>query len=108
MSKGKLLAVCCVWLVILFMGALVWRLIFPPPPWWEHEITFALDSFSGYAVFRSEEFEEGLREKRIKLSLTDDGADYSQRIRALKEGGVQMAVFTVDALIKAMRRDGGS
>ncbi|NQT14729.1 MAG: OmpA family protein [Planctomycetes bacterium] len=101
MSKGKLLAVCCIWLVILFMGALVWRLIFPPPPWWEHEIAFALDSFSGYAVFRSEEFEEGLREKRIKLSLTDDGADYSQRIRALKEGGVQMAVFTVDALIKA-------
>ncbi len=73
MSKGKLVAVCCVWLVILGIGAMVWKwwiapsLPEPPPPpgppgvspsFFEHEITFALDSFSGYSVVRSEAFDE--------------------------------------------------
>lgn len=106
MTKGKLLAVCCIWLVVLVIGAVLWRAFFraaPPdqPSRYEHEITFALDSFSGYAVFRSEEFRKELAKKKIRLTLEDDGADYSQRARALKQGDVQLAVFTVDALVKA-------
>lgn len=107
MSKGKLLAVCCVWLVILAVAAAAWKLVIdpalhpPPAPWYEHEISFALDSFSGYAVFRSRDFRDRLRRKKIKLNLQDDGANYPQRIRTLRSGDVQMAVFTVDALVKA-------
>ncbi len=106
MSKGKLLAVCCVWLVILGVGAVAWKVY---DAWtrdrgyesvYGNTIKFALDSFSGYAVFRSPEFAEELSKQGIKLELIDDGADYSKRIRALKDRHVQMAVFTVDALIK--------
>jgi len=106
MTKGKLLAVCCVWLVILGIAAAVWK-VYTGREFsgrhgsrYEHDIKFALDSFSGYAVFRSESFLEKLAERGIKLELADDGADYSKRIRALRKGDVQLAVFTVDALIK--------
>ena len=33
--------------------------------------------------------------------LVDDGADYSQRIEALQSGEIQLAAFTIDALITA-------
>jgi len=59
----------------------------------------ALDSFSGYCVLRSEKFREKATARELKLHLMDDGAKYQERIKALKSGDVEMAVFTLDALI---------
>jgi hypothetical protein len=47
-----------------------------------------------------------LARKRIKLELIDDGADYPRRLRQLAGGDVQMAAFTVDALIKTSAERG--
>src|SRR5262249_29868650 len=60
----------------------------------------AIDSFSGYSVFRSEEFRAKLTARsNIKLHLADDRADYKKRIETLKSGETPLAVFTLDALI---------
>ena len=123
MSRGKLLAVCCVWLVILVIVAVVWRVAVTPARQeaqqeaekeadrqrlaktsasgrYKHTIRFALDSFSGYAVLRSPEFRNELADAEIKLELVDDGANYPERIRGLESGQIQMAVITIDALVK--------
>jgi ABC-type nitrate/sulfonate/bicarbonate transport system substrate-binding protein len=65
------------------------------------EVTINLDSFSGYAVFRSERFRTELKQKGIRVSLVDDGADYSARLKALDRGKADMAVFTIDAFLAA-------
>jgi outer membrane protein OmpA-like peptidoglycan-associated protein len=119
-SKGKLLALCIVWLAIFGCAAVAWKLLVVPAK--EHQaeeqhqrtidqttgesryddtINFALDGFSGYAVLRSNEFRDDLALQRIRLNLQDDGADYAARLKALQSGEVQMAAFTIDALIKA-------
>ena len=72
---------------------------------YDYNVNFAIDSFSGYAVFRSEIFEKELANRRIKLNLIDDGADYSARLQKFKSGDIQMGVFTIDALIKACADD---
>ncbi len=64
-------------------------------------LALALDSFSGYAVFRSAEFNQQVRQRGLGLRVVDDGADYNRRIRSLKSGETPLAVFTIDALIKA-------
>ncbi|MBN1912543.1 MAG: OmpA family protein [Pirellulales bacterium] len=109
MSKGKLLAVCTVWLVIFGLGVVVWKLVIHPAitpeleqeSRYEHHVKLALDSFSGYAVFRCDEFRQELAKRRIKLELEDDKANYTRRAEQLASGETQMAVFTVDSLIKA-------
>lgn len=126
MSKGKLLAVAIVWLILLGFGVGVWRLIFAPvvektqQEWAEQErqrggsesayrshVKLLLDGFSGYAVLRSDEFAEELRKASVRLTVTDDGADYPARLEALRRGEADMAVFTIDALVKACS-DAGS
>jgi len=62
-------------------------------------VKLACDSFSGYCVFRSREFQAKLAEQSIRLHLVDDNANYNTRIKALKSGETPVAVFTVDALI---------
>src|SRR5690606_23354589 len=37
----------------------------------------------------------------IKVELTDDGANYPQRLQKLASGELDMAVFTIDALMKS-------
>ena len=118
MSKGKLLAICVVWLAILAVGAGIWKMYVAPTRQriqvdetsadsrYRHHVNFALDSFSGYAVFRSEDFRNLLSDKQIKLNLVDDGANYAKRIEALRKGDVQLAAFTIDALIKASAQIG--
>lgn len=63
-------------------------------------VRLALDSFSGYAIFRSPEFRQNLAASRIGIELVDDGADYAQRLRTLQSGETPLAVFTIDALLK--------
>lgn len=124
MSKGRMVAVAFVWLCIIGLGAMTWRWIFVPKAVKEQqeaaakakdetihntssdgryktEVKFAVDSFSGYAILRSDEFKEELASRGIKLTLVDDGADYNKRLKALQSGEVQMGAFTIDALIKA-------
>ncbi|MDA1051981.1 MAG: phosphate ABC transporter substrate-binding/OmpA family protein [Planctomycetota bacterium] len=129
MSKGKLVAVCFVWLMLMAIGAVAWKVIFAParhtaeqqqeqqqaeqlektrrdklqnagaPSRYRHQINLHLDSFSGYAVIRSDTFSQELAQRGIRLNLHDDGADYPARIRELQSGEAQFAVFTIDALI---------
>ena len=123
MSKGKILVVSFVWLFVLASVVLVYKVFYIPHKTkviekiaidqknkiltetgdssrYDIEISFALDSFSGYSVLRSKEFAEELAYKRIKLNLVDDGANYESRLKKLQSGEVQIAAFTVDALIK--------
>ena len=111
MSKGKLLAVCVVWLLIVGAIAASYRLLIYPrqrdatlsgtssSSQYKHSLQIALDSFSGYAILRSEKMKEELAHKRIRLEYVDDEANYRKRIRRLRSGQVQMAVFTIDALL---------
>lgn len=111
--------------MILAFGVGVWRLIFAPvvektqQEWAEQErqrggsesayrshVKLALDGFSGYAVLRSDEFAEELRKASVRLTITDDGADYPARLEALRRGDADMAVFTIDALVKACAEAG--
>lgn len=61
------------------------------------EITIIADSFSGYAGLRKST--EELKSKGIKLIVQDDKADYIGRMKALKDGKADMAVFTIDSLL---------
>jgi outer membrane protein OmpA-like peptidoglycan-associated protein/ABC-type nitrate/sulfonate/bicarbonate transport system substrate-binding protein len=70
------------------------------------EITIAVDSFSGYSILRSEEIRDLLQSDGIRLTIQDDGADTDGRIRALRDGEVQMAAFTVDSLVASSARLG--
>ncbi len=130
MSKGKLVAVIMLWLVLLGIGAAAWKFVFAPAKEeaqqqeeqdrvaeserqkeeltrrsssksrYDHRVTFYLDSFSGYALIRSRDFKDRLAEKKIDLNLVDDEADYGRRIRAIQSGKADMAVFTIDAFLK--------
>jgi OmpA family len=64
-------------------------------------VKLALDTFSGYCVFRSPEFRKNLEKKNstLVLHLIDDDADYKKRIKSLESGDTPLAVFTIDALI---------
>jgi len=72
-----------------------------PPAGDAATVAVALDSFSGYCLWRSPALRKQLAAGHITLELVDDGADYPRRMRALKSGKTPLAVFTVDALIKA-------
>lgn len=122
--KAQVVMASFVWIMVLLVGAMCWKFFIVPAHEsaqkelvkQEHEktvqktsansryntqINFAYDSFSGYCVFRSQEFENELGHKRIKMNAIDDGADYTARLKGLKSGNTQIAVFTIDALIKA-------
>jgi len=123
-KEKKIITACAVWIVITAIGAIVWKLFVMPhqsavkeqvkieehkktilqtssESRYKVQIDFALDSFSGYSIFRSEEFQNELTQKKIKVNITDDSADYNSRLKNLQTGNTQIAVFTIDALIKA-------
>jgi ABC-type nitrate/sulfonate/bicarbonate transport system substrate-binding protein/outer membrane protein OmpA-like peptidoglycan-associated protein len=68
---------------------------------YEHHIVAAADSFSGYAILRSELLAGNLRKEGVKLSVNDDGANYRGRIEALRDGKLDFAVFTIDSFVSA-------
>jgi hypothetical protein len=72
----------------------------------QHEVVVAADSFSGYAVLRSEALKQDLKSQQIKLTVQDDQADYTARLAALRAGKVQLAAFTIDSLIAAGAKAG--
>ncbi|MBW1807269.1 MAG: OmpA family protein [Deltaproteobacteria bacterium] len=68
---------------------------------YKKEVIIAADSFSGYCVFRSPILAKELKSQGIKLTIQDDNADYAARMKALKKGKIQLAVFTIDSFIAA-------
>lgn len=72
----------------------------------KHTVHLRLDGFSGYAVFRSPAMKKLLRDQGICLDLVDDKADYPARMLALREGEADLAVFTVDSMLRAGMRFG--
>lgn len=123
MSKGRVLAIICVWSVIIVFVALIYRFAIVPftqkveakaqeketqeklkvtsaDSRYDSVVDLALDSFSAYCVFRSNDFKNELAQDRIGLNVIDDGADYAQRIQMLNDGKYQFALFTLDTLIK--------
>jgi outer membrane protein OmpA-like peptidoglycan-associated protein/ABC-type nitrate/sulfonate/bicarbonate transport system substrate-binding protein len=111
-SKGILLA-AILWCVILGVLAVAYKFLVHPyfseklkgetssASLYKDEIVVAADSFSGYAILRSDLVKQELKAKKIKLTIQDDKADYEARIKALQSGQAQMAVFTIDSLITA-------
>ncbi len=109
-ASGVLLA-SVIWLIIVGALAVAYRYYLHPQiqrrihratgseSRYRHEIALSLDSFSGYAVLRSEDFRKALEAQGIKLRLVDDGADYMSRIRDLQADRSQLAVFTIDSFL---------
>lgn len=124
MDKGKRIALAIWSLIILACGSMVYRWYWAPSTKkaaeqrqqqeeqtvkaatsstsaYKNTVRFGLDTFSGYAILRSQEMQNSLRRKSIKAELVSDNADYVARLKALKSGDLDMAAFTVDALITA-------
>lgn len=124
MNKSKIVIAAIVWLMLIGSAVAVWRLWMQPKlneaeqqqqeqrekdlqdstkgnSQYDHNLKLALDGFSGYAVLRSDEFAEQLRQKRIRFEMVDDNANYTERLEALASGKVQFAAFPLDSLIKA-------
>ena len=122
MSKGKLLAISLIWLVLIGVAAVAWRVIWVPSQEreaaeqvqaeqertlaetssqsaYDYQLNLGIDSFTGYAIFRTPEFRKELARQKIDLELVDDGADYRQRLGALRDGKLQMGLFPIDALV---------
>jgi outer membrane protein OmpA-like peptidoglycan-associated protein len=126
-TKGKVVLVAIVWLLLFGIGVAVWRLVIFPARTQQqeeqakeqvardvaktsgtsrylHELQLGLDSFSGYAVLRSEEFRKQLADRGIRIKNIDDGANYAKRAADLEQGSLQFAAFPIDALLKTFSK----
>lgn len=116
-AKGWIVA-AVIWVMLLTVLAGAYRYLVHPrlagrlreatssPSQYREDVVLAADSFSGYAILRSPAVREELKARQIRLTLQDDKADYAARLQALREGRLQMAVFTLDSLITAGARAG--
>lgn len=121
--KGKIVLVALTWLFLLAIGVGIWRWVIVPKKTqqeqqaskqqadqalaatsgssrYRYELSLGLDSFSGYAVLRSDEFRKQLADRGIRIKNIDDGANYVQRAAELESGKIQLAAFPADALLK--------
>ena len=57
----------------------------PPPPPQGNKLRLALDSFSGYCIFRSDEFKKKLADQGVDFECVDDNADYAARMKTVAE-----------------------
>ena len=62
-------------------------------------IRIGLDAYAGYAPIRSKDFRNRLLKNGYRLELIDDQGDYAQRVEALANGSLELAVFTVDSFV---------
>ncbi|MEM7473934.1 MAG: phosphate ABC transporter substrate-binding/OmpA family protein [Planctomycetota bacterium] len=126
MSKAKIVLACFIWLVLLGIGAGIYRLWLVPSKankakeeeqelvdkfgsdsQYDHQLSVGIDAFSGYAILRSPEMKSQLRGKKIQMKAVDDGANYAQRLKSLQDGDIQLAAFPIDALLKSSAELGG-
>lgn len=110
--RGVLVA-AMIWIALLGLGAAAYKFIVAPrlkgavveetgsASQYRHTVRVRADAFSGYAIFRSTAMKNLLKGHGIKLEIDDDKADYAARIRALQDGSTDLAVFTIDADLKA-------
>ncbi len=120
MTNAKVFLVSIIWLFILGIAVLTYRLWWKPTTAakqekqqeevveatsgtssYQHTFKLGLDGFSGYAVLRSPQLKEQLRTVGIKVETIDDGANYNERMAALADGRLAMAAFPLDALLTA-------
>ena len=114
-SKRNIAIGCLLFLCFIIVGVAFKLLVYPQlqdslmettgsQSQYTHEVRLRLDSFSGYAAFRSAAFADALKAQGIKLALQDDQADYQARLKSLARDQADMAVFTIDAYIAAGAR----
>lgn len=129
MNQTRIVLVAFIWLFLLGIGVAVWKFLLQPQRQAESErqraeqeqhqievtegtsryrydLALGLDSFSGYAILRSDQFRQRLASREIRIELKDDAADYPQRLDALESGQIQIAAFPIDALLKACSQRG--
>ena len=111
--RKRVLFAAAIWVVLIFIAAATAKyFIFPSQKkklvtetgsssQYSAEITGGHDLFPGYAPIRSELMNTNLKGSGIKLTWEDDEADYIERIEKLRDGNLDIAVFTIDALITA-------
>ncbi len=109
----RIIVAAGMWCVIVAVLAIAYRFLVHPyfevrlenntgsSSQYSDEVTIALDSFTGYSVLRSQRMREQLKLREIRWTVKDDGADYNDRINALRDGRIQMAAFTIDSFIAA-------
>jgi outer membrane protein OmpA-like peptidoglycan-associated protein len=128
-NQIRILIAAAIWLVLLGFGVIIWKWVLQPERQAEQareqqlreqrqveatqgtsrysvDVALGLDSFSGYAVLRSQAFQEDLAAEGIRLTTSDDGADYARRMDALESGQIDMAAFPIDALVKLCSQRG--
>lgn len=66
----------------------------------KHKIVVAVDGWDGYAILCDEMTVNRLRAQQIDFSCDDDGADYNNRMKRLRNGDIQMAVAEIGAYVK--------
>lgn len=122
-SKG-IIAALIAWVVILGMIGLAWRFLVAPiftksaeerraeehralvestsaAGNYRETIKLRADGFSGYAVLRSPELRNLLKNQGIRLEVEDDNADYLERMKALRTNRAQMAAFPINSFLQA-------
>ncbi len=67
---------------------------------YKHSLTLAADGFSGYSLLRAPGLQRRLSRDGVKFTVVDDGADYLQRIKDLRDGQIDMAVFPINSFIQ--------
>ncbi len=109
--KKRLLFAACAWIAVIALAAMALKFfVFPSQKnklvtntgsssQYSAEIAGGHDLFPGYAPLRSELMHKHLKSAGIKLTWEDDEADYVKRITKLRDGDLDIAVFTIDALI---------
>jgi len=109
----RIIIAAAMWCVVVAVVAVAYRFLVHPyfqvqlenntgsNSQYSDEITIAVDSFTGYSILRSTGMRDQLKDKGIRWTVKDDGADYNARIKALRDDRVQMAVFTIDSFIAA-------
>lgn len=109
-AKGCLIA-AAIWLVIVAALAAAYRFLVHPrqaqkltsatgsSSQYRMDLALGVDSFSGYALLRSDAFRDDLKNRGIRVNVVDDKGDVPARLEALRSGRLQMAAMTLDALL---------
>lgn len=113
MSKGKLLAICVLWLCIAGALAVTYRMVVRPTisqrrmkqtsssSNYQHEARIGISGLVDLAVFRTPRFRELLTEKRIQLSLHNAPLSDDERLQELANNDIVMSSFGLLGFLQA-------
>lgn len=131
MNRQRIIIIGIVWLGVAGIGAMAFKWFYRPAKEaaehkavvqaeqdkvsatsadsrYKHHPRIGMDGFPGYAVLRSQEFKNFAARDNIQIRIVPDEADYVARLKALKFGELEMAVFTWGALIQASEELGAT